>query len=85
MIRPSTAGAKAYDELLAACWGRLHRLRGDVNVMSTTAARHDPAGFMHAAQAQMRGRTLRSHALALAGQGRTAIGEVMRVASEVED
>jgi MSHA biogenesis protein MshE len=47
--------------------------------------RSDPAGFMQAAQAQLRGRTLRSHALALAAQGRTAIGEVMRVASEVED
>jgi len=45
---PSTAGAKAYEELLSACWRRLHRLRADVNVISTTAAHHDPAGFMRA-------------------------------------
>jgi hypothetical protein len=45
---PSTAGAKAYEELLSACWLRLHRLRADVNVISTTAAHHDPAGFMRA-------------------------------------
>ncbi len=47
--------------------------------------RNDPAGFMAAAQAGMRGRTIRSHALALAAVGRTTVAEVMRVASEVED
>jgi MSHA biogenesis protein MshE len=47
--------------------------------------RNDPVQFMQRAHTQMHGHTLRSHALALAAQGRTAIGEVMRVASEVED
>src|SRR5690606_9930615 len=47
--------------------------------------RNDPAGFMEHAHALMRGRTLRSHALSLAAEGRTTIAEVMRVASEVED
>jgi MSHA biogenesis protein MshE len=45
----------------------------------------DPAGFMRIANEQMRGRTLRSHALALAARGRTTVAEVMRVASDVED
>jgi hypothetical protein len=45
---PTVAGASAYEELLATCWRRLHRLRHDVNVISTTAAHHDPAGFIRA-------------------------------------
>jgi hypothetical protein len=45
---PSEAGAGAYEKLLATCWQRLHRLRRDVNVISTTAAHYDPAGFVHA-------------------------------------
>jgi MSHA biogenesis protein MshE len=47
--------------------------------------RADPAAFMAVAQERLHGRTLRSHALALAAAGRTTIAEVMRVASEVED
>ncbi len=47
--------------------------------------RADPAAFMAIAHERLRGRTLRSHALALAAAGRTTIAEVMRVASEVED
>jgi hypothetical protein len=43
---PRSAGAPAYEALLAACWQRLHSLRQDVNVISTTAAHHDPAGFV---------------------------------------
>jgi hypothetical protein len=43
---PKAAGAPAYEALLATCWRRLHALRGDINVISTTAAHHDPAGFM---------------------------------------
>lgn len=43
------AGAPAYEALLATCWTRLHFLRGArVNVISTTAAHHDPAGFIRA-------------------------------------
>ena len=44
---PRSGGAWAYEALLATCWRTLHALRqGDVNVISTTAARYDPAGFM---------------------------------------
>jgi hypothetical protein len=45
---PAAAGAAEYEKLLATCWVRLHRLRHDVNVISTTAAHHDPAGFLRA-------------------------------------
>ncbi len=45
---PASAGAPAYEALLSACWRRLHRLRPDINVISTTAAHHDPAGFVRA-------------------------------------
>jgi hypothetical protein len=43
---PTSAGAPAYEALLSTCWQRLHALRPNVNVISTTAAHHDPAGFM---------------------------------------
>jgi hypothetical protein len=43
---PGSAGAPAYERLLATCWSRLHALRRDVNVISTTAAHYDPAGFV---------------------------------------
>jgi hypothetical protein len=43
---PASAGAPAYEELLAACWVRLHRLRPHINLISTTAAHYDPAGFI---------------------------------------
>jgi hypothetical protein len=43
---PSVGGARAYEELLAACWRRLHDVRPGINVISSTAAHHDPAGFM---------------------------------------
>jgi hypothetical protein len=45
---PAAAGAPAYEALLSACWRRLHRLRPDINVISTTAAHYDPAGFVRA-------------------------------------
>jgi hypothetical protein len=45
---PQPAGAAAYEELLAACWKRLRGLPQEVNLISTTAARHDPAGFIRA-------------------------------------
>ena len=47
--------------------------------------RGDPSGFIRMANESMRARTLQSHALALATQGRTSIGEVIRVASSVAD
>jgi hypothetical protein len=43
---PASGGARAYEALLATCWRRLHALRTDVNVISTTAAHHDPAAFV---------------------------------------
>jgi hypothetical protein len=43
---PRSGGARAYEKLLAHCWRRLHAVRPGVNVLSTTAAHHDPAGFM---------------------------------------
>jgi MSHA biogenesis protein MshE len=47
--------------------------------------RADPATFMRAARQKMQGHTLQSHALTLASSGRTAVTEVIRVASEVSD
>lgn len=43
---PASAGAPAYEALLSACWRRLHGLRPNINVISTTAAHYDPAGFV---------------------------------------
>jgi hypothetical protein len=45
---PEAGGASAYEALLAACWRRLQSLPREVNVISTTAAHHDPAGFVRA-------------------------------------
>jgi len=45
---PASAGAPAYEALLATCWDRLHALRPDVNLISSTAAHYDPAGFVRA-------------------------------------
>jgi hypothetical protein len=42
----AAGGAPAYEALLSTCWRRLHALRPDINVISTTSAHHDPAGFM---------------------------------------
>ena len=41
-------GAAAYEALLAECWDRLRKLRPSANLISSTAARYDPAGFMRA-------------------------------------
>jgi hypothetical protein len=43
---PEAAGASAYEALLARCWDALHSLPTRVNVISSTAPRHDPAGFI---------------------------------------
>jgi hypothetical protein len=40
------AGADAYEALLARCWDALHSLPTPVNVISSTAPRHDPGGFV---------------------------------------
>lgn len=43
---PRTAGATAYERLLARCWDALHAERPDVNVLDSTASHHDPARFL---------------------------------------
>jgi hypothetical protein len=43
---PTAAGAPAYEALLADCWTTVHRLPRPANVISSTAARHDPAGLI---------------------------------------
>jgi hypothetical protein len=45
---PSSGGAAAYEALLAACWDRLRTVVPPVNLISTTAAQHDPIGFIRA-------------------------------------
>jgi hypothetical protein len=42
---PQANGGETYTALLAHCYDVLHR-RGPVNVISSTASRHDPAGFI---------------------------------------
>ena len=50
------------------------------------AANHpDPAQFLKAAHAEMRGETLRRSAVRLAIQGRTTVAEAMRVSNQMED
>ncbi|MGH8757256.1 MAG: GspE/PulE family protein, partial [Burkholderiales bacterium] len=49
------------------------------------ANREEPSHFIHAAQQQMSGKTLRHHALSLALEGKTTVSEVMSITSQVED
>ena len=51
---PAEVGPAGYERLLATCWDRLHGLRPDVNMISSTAAHHDPAGFLGAVGAAYR-------------------------------
>jgi len=44
---PTDAGPAAYEALLARCWDVLHRAPTLVNVISSTAPRHDPVAFIH--------------------------------------
>jgi hypothetical protein len=68
---PQAAGAPAYEELLSACWRRLHALRPNVNVIATTAARHDPAGFVRLLDAIRD--AFSETAQPLPGEGRTSV------------
>lgn len=43
---PQDEGATRYGALLARCYDVLHRRPGPINVISSTASRHDPAGFV---------------------------------------
>jgi MSHA biogenesis protein MshE len=45
----------------------------------------DPAHFLKAAHAEMKGETLRRHAVALVVEGRTTVSEAMRITNQVED
>jgi len=42
---PRSAGAASYEQLLAQCWDALHTRASRMNVISSTAAKHDPIGF----------------------------------------
>lgn len=43
---PQSAGAPAYEALLARCYDVLHAIQPNVNVIDSTAAHYDPAGFI---------------------------------------
>ncbi|MGZ8793382.1 MAG: hypothetical protein ACXW0F_01835, partial [Gaiellaceae bacterium] len=43
---PQDGGATTYGALLARCYDVLHSRPGPINVISSTASRHDPAGFV---------------------------------------
>jgi hypothetical protein len=45
---PQDAGAPAYATLLSRCYDVLHTRPGPINVISSTASKHDPAGFVFA-------------------------------------
>jgi hypothetical protein len=45
---PQSAGAPAYESLLARCWDALHSLRQPVNVIDSTAPHQDPGSFIAA-------------------------------------
>jgi hypothetical protein len=51
---PASAGARAYEALLAKCWDMLHAARPNVNVVDSTASHYDPAGFIRALGAAYR-------------------------------
>lgn len=53
--------------------------------LADAASHQEPNAFLKAAYAQMAGKTLRSHAVALAADGRTTISEAMRVSNQVDD
>ena len=43
---PRSAGAPAYEALLARCWDALHSLRSTINVVDSTAPHQDPGSFL---------------------------------------
>jgi hypothetical protein len=43
---PQDAGASTYGALLARCYDVLHNRPGPINIISSTASRHDPAAFV---------------------------------------
>jgi MSHA biogenesis protein MshE len=74
------------------CNGTGYRGRtGVYELLEMTRAVHeaindpDPGHFLKVAHAEMRGETLRRSAVRLAVQGRTTVGEAMRVSNQLED
>jgi MSHA biogenesis protein MshE len=74
------------------CNGTGYRGRtGVYELLEMTRAVHeainhpDPGHFLKAAQAEMRGETLRRSAVRLAVQGKTTVAEAMRVSNQMED
>jgi hypothetical protein len=51
---PASSGAAGYEALLARCWDALHAVKSNVNVIDSTASRHDPAQFIRALGAAYR-------------------------------
>jgi MSHA biogenesis protein MshE len=45
----------------------------------------DPGHFLKVAHAQMRGETMRRHAVHLVIQGRTTVSEAMRISNQYEE
>ena len=52
---PSDAGARAYEELLATCWRRLHAVRPGINVISSTDPGPSRPGRVHASWSRIPG------------------------------
>jgi hypothetical protein len=52
--RPREGAPEGYAALLARCWDLLHAAVPDVNIVTTTAASQDPAGFIVAVAASYR-------------------------------
>jgi hypothetical protein len=52
--RPREDAPAAYSALLARCWDLLHEAVPDVNVITTTAASHEPAAFIRGVGAAYR-------------------------------
>ncbi len=82
----------SYGRGCAHCNGTGYRGRTGVYEMlemteavADAANHHDPVHFMKAANTQMAGQTLRRHAVALAGAGKTTVAEAMRISNQFED
>lgn len=52
--RPQESAPEKYAALLGRCWDLLHRALPDVNVVTTTAAAHDPVAFLRRVAAAYR-------------------------------
>lgn len=55
------------------------------SAVAQAASHHDPHHFLKVAREQMAGRTLRSHAVTLAANGRTTVAEAMRISNQLDE